>query len=451
MALVRDDGRRDLARWSDPVADEAERNPMGWRGVLWIGYGIVFVFFGVFGLWAALAPLGSGAVAQGQVQVIGNQRVVQHLEGGIIKEIMVREGDRVTRGQPLVMLDGTRMQTQFDRVNQQYLAALGREARLLAEREGAPAISFPETLTRFGDRSGVVEILEGERRLFEGRRSALESQINLLDTRIAKAKEEITALGAQQRSDRRQLSLIAEEIGGVRELFEKGLERKPRLLALQRAEAELEGSIDHRTAMMARGAQTVSETEFQMLGLLENSRSEIETELRAVQTTLEDLRSQLTATQDALTRTTIDAPETGRVYGLRFHTPGGVIAPGDPILNIVPDGEELIVRAQLDPNDIDQVKEGASATVRLTSFNQRTFKPIEGTVIQISPDVVRPEQGPPFYEARIRLDPEMLARFDITLLPGMPAMAIITTGQQTMLDYLIAPIARSLDTALREN
>lgn len=437
MALVRDDGRRDLARWSDPAADEAERNPMGWRGVLWIGYGIVFVFFGVFGLWAALAPLGSGAVAQGQIQVIGNQRVVQHLEGGIIKEIMVSEGDRVTRGQPLVVLDGTRMQTQFDRVNQQYLAALGREARLLAERARAPEISFPETLTRFGDRAGVVEILDGERRLFEGRRSALESQISLLEARIAKAREERSA-------NRRQLALIAEEIVGVRELFEKGLERKPRLLALQRAEAELEGKI-------AQGAQTVSETEFQMLGLLENSRSEIETELRAVQTTLEDLRSQLAATQDALTRTTIDAPETGRVYGLRFHTPGGVIAPGDPILNIVPDGEELIVRAQLDPNDIDQVKEGATATVRLTSFNQRTFKPIEGTVIQISPDVVRPEQGPPFYEARIRLDPEMLARFDITLLPGMPAMAIIATGEQTMLDYLIAPIARSLDTALREN
>jgi HlyD family secretion protein/epimerase transport system membrane fusion protein len=169
-----------------------------------------------------------------------------------------------------------------------------------------------------------------------------------------------------------------------------------------------------------------------------------------VQVELEDLRQQMRAAQDALSRTTVTAPEAGRVYGLRFHTHGGVVAPGDPILNLVPDDEELIVKVNLDPNDIDAVEEGAMATVRLTSFNQRTFKPIDGKVTHISPDVVQPEQGMPYYEARISLDPQMLRRFDVELVPGMPAMAIISTGEQTMLDYLIAPIARSLDTALRE-
>lgn len=450
MALVRDDQSRDLSRWTDPAGEDSEGNPTGWKRVLLVGYGIIFLFFGVFGVWAALAPLESGAVAQGQVQVAGSQRVVQHLEGGIIQEILVREGDRVTKGQTLVVLDPTRARTQFDRVNQQYLASLGREARLIAERQSASTVSFPVELTRAMGASGLAEILEGERRLFEGRRAAVENQLQLLDRRIAKAREEIVALQAQQRSDRRQLAIINEEIVGVRELYEKGLERKPRLLALQRTEAELEGSIDNREALKARAAQTMAETEFQKAGLVESTTAEIETDLRAVQVELEDLRQQMTATQDALTRTTITAPESGRIYGLRFHNHGAVIAPGDPILNLVPDDEELIVRVQLDPNDIDSVEQGAMATVRLTSFNQRTFKPIDGQVTSISPDVVKPEQGPPFYEARISLDPEMLRRFEVELVPGMPAMAIIATGEQSMLDYLISPIARSLDTALRE-
>jgi len=450
MALVRDDRGRELSPWRDPLGADVERNPVGWKRVLWIGYAIVFTFFGIFGLWAAFAPLQSGAVAQGQVQVSGNQRVVQHLEGGLIEQILVHEGDRVKAGQPLIVLDPTRARTQYDRVHQQYVAALGREARLLAERADAKTIDFPRALTGDADSVHSAEILEGERRLFEGRRASVENQLQLLDRRIAKAREEIAALKAQQRSDRRQLAIIDEEIVGVRELYEKGLERKPRLLALQRSQAELEGSIDNREALMARASQTIAETEFQKAGLVENNTAEVETDLRTVQDQIQDLRQQLTAAKDALTRTTVTAPEAGRVYGLRFHTRGGVIAPGDPILNLVPDGEEMIVRVQLDPNDIDTVHEGALATVRLTSFNQRTFKPIEGHVIQISPDVVRPDQGPPFYEARIRLDPAMLARFDIELVPGMPALAIISTGEQTMLDYLIAPIARSLETALRE-
>ena len=450
MALSRDDRSRDLSRWDDPLGEDGENNPVGWKGVLWWGYGIVFLFFGVFGVWAALAPLESGAVAQGQVQVAGSQRVIQHLEGGIIEEILVREGDRVKTGQPLVVLDPTRARTQYDRIHQQYLAAQGREARLKAERQDAKSVEFPDELTKAVGLPGVPEILEGERRLFDGRRASVESQLSLLDRRIAKAHDEIAALKAQQRSDRRQLAIINEEIIGVRELYEKGLERKPRLLALQRTEAELEGSIDNREALMARAAQTVAETQFQKSGLVESTIAEVETDLRAVQVELEDLRQQLTAAKDELTRTTVTAPEAGRVYGLRFHTLGGVIAPGDPILNLVPDGEEMIVRVQLDPNDIDTVQEGAMATVRLTSFNQRTFKPIDGEVTHISPDVVQPEQGAPFYEARIRLDPAMLRRFEVDLVPGMPAMAIISTGEQTMLDYLISPVARSLETALRE-
>lgn len=451
MALVRSDEPKDLSRWEDPLSHDPERNPMSWRAVLWVGYGILFLFFGVFGIWAAFAPLGSGAIAVGQVEVAGSQKVVQHLEGGIIREIRVREGDIVKRGDVLMVLEGTQATVNQGRLVQRSLALMGEEARLIAERDDQEAIDFPEILMRQSDDPYVLSIIEGEQRLFEGRRAAFRSQQGLLDKRVAKSREEIVALRAQQRSDRRQLEIIDEEISGVRELFEKGLERKPRLLALQRQQASLQGSIDNREALMARAEQTIAETEFQRLTVLEQNRAEIETELRDTQTQLQDLREQLVSADDQIARNTVRAPRSGKIYGLRFHTEGGVIGPAEPIMNIVPEDEELIVKARLQPTDIDVVEIGAPTTVRLTAYSQRTAKPIDGRVVHISPDVVTPpEGGPPFYEARIRLSTEMMRQHDVELVPGMPAMAIISTGDQTLLEYLVSPLTRSLDTALRE-
>ncbi len=450
MALVRDEGTRDVSRWEDPLGHDPERNPMDWRGVLWIGFAILLVFFGVFGIWAALAPLGSGAIAQGEVDVFGNQKVVQHLEGGIIRDIRVAEGDAVKRDQVLMVLDSTEAQVTLERLEQRYLALLGQEARLIAERDGLDVIPFASELSDQTADPDVFEIVDGQQRLLDGRQSALRSQEGLLDRRVAKSREEITALKAQQRADRRQLAIIEEEISGVRELFEKGLERKPRLLALQRTQADLEGSIENREALMARAEQTIAETEFQRLALVDQNRADVETELRETQTQLQDLLKQRVGAEDQLARTTICSPRDGRVYGLRFHTSGGVVGPAEPILNIVPDDEELIVTARLEPTDIDVVELGAPTTVRLTAYSQRTAKPIDGRVVHISPDVVQPEQGPPYYEARIRLSPSMMRENEVDLVPGMPAKAIISTGDQTLLDYLISPLTRSLETAFRE-
>lgn len=451
MAMVRSDEPRDVTRWEDPLAHEPDRNPMAWRPVLWIGYLILFLFFGVFGVWAAFAPLGSGAIAVGKVEVAGSQKTVQHLEGGIIKEIRVQEGDIVKAGEVLMVLEGTQATVNQGRLTQRTLALRGEEARLIAERDDLSAIEFPETLTSQADDPYVQSIMDGESRLFDGRRAAIKSQGGLLDKRVAKSREEIVALKAQQRSDRRQLAIIEEEIKGVRELFEKGLERKPRLLALEREQAALQGSIDNREALMARAEQTIAETEFQRLTLLEQNRAEIETDLRETQTQLRDLREQLVSADDTISRNTVRAPRSGKVYGLRFHTVGGVIGPAEPIMNIAPEDEELIVNARLQPTDIDVVEVGAPTTVRLTAYSQRTAKPIDGRVMHVSPDVVTPpDGGQPYYEARIRLSTEMVAHNDVTLVPGMPAMAIISTGDQTLLEYLISPLTRSLETALRE-
>ncbi len=433
--------------------DNDERsNPKRWGGVTLAGVLIIALFFGVFAVWAWLAPLGSGAIAQGNLQVDSNQKTVQHLEGGIVKSILVRDGMLVEQDQILLELEPTRSRMEVDLLEQQFLANKGAEARLLAERDEDDEILFPDALlNRTGDAT-VDEIIAGQRRLFANRMAARSSQVSLLRRRIGKSREEIAALNAQQDADRKQLGYIAEEIDAVRILYQKGLERKPRLLSLQRTAAQLEGSIGNRTALAARAEQTIAETEFQLVNIREKAASDVETELRRVQEQLADLVDRLAGAEDALFRTSIRAPAAGRVYGLRFHNEGGVVGPGEPILGIVPHADELVVEVQIDPQNIDEVRIGSPASVRLTSLSQRTTIPIDGILVYVSPDLIEEQGVPPHYLGRIVLDRESLEeQSGIQLLQGMPAMAVISTGDQTLFEYLVAPLARSFDHALREN
>lgn len=430
---------------------EAE-NPRAWRPVVWTGFTVLLLFFGGFGVWAALAPLGSGAIAQGQLQVSSNQKTVQHLEGGIIEAINVKDGDVVREDDILVRLDDTRALVDFEVLRKQFLTQLGTKARLEAERDDLAEVNFPRDLLSASADTDVQEVISGQQRLFANRINARDSQFNLLRRRIQKTREEITALLAQQRADARQYELIQEEIDDVRGLYEKGLARKPQLLALERTAVQLEGSIGNRKALIARAEQTIAETEFQLLNTQERFKTEVETSLREVQDQLIDVRDRLKAARDALDRTRIRAPQDGRVYGLRFFTVGGVIGPGEPIMGIVPQDDTLVVQARIDPADIDVVEIGALASVRLTSFSQRTTQPIDGELLTVSADIVQPEQGAPYYEARVALDSESLAKQpELELVQGMPATVIISTGDQTLLEYLLAPLVRSFELGLREN
>jgi HlyD family type I secretion membrane fusion protein len=443
---------KELVPNDNMYALDDETNPRSWRVVTVMGFVIIFIFFGILGIWAAFAQLGSGAVASGQLQVDSNQKTVQHLEGGIIRRIHVRNGDVVPAGEVLVELDDTRVRVEFDLLEQQHLANLGLRARLEAERDRKRSVVFSKTLTARRSDPYVDEIIKGQQRLFANRTKALRSQISLLNQRVGQTREEISALSAQQQADERQLELIDEEIADLRKLYEAGLARKTRLLSLERTEAQLQGSIGNREALIARAEQTISETEFQKINLIEQSASEVEAELREVQNTLEDLEDRLTGARDLLDRSQIRAPYAGRVYGLRFHTEGGVVGPAEPMMGIVPENDELIVQVKIDPVDRDNVEVGADASVRLTSFSQRTTKPIEGKLVDISADVVQGDGQPPYYEARIELDRDSLAKQpELHLIQGMPASAVIKTGDQTLLEYLLAPISRSLEQALKEN
>ncbi|MBT5264714.1 MAG: HlyD family type I secretion periplasmic adaptor subunit [Rhodospirillaceae bacterium] len=443
---------QELTPWTDPTAIDDVGNPRRWRGMIWLGFTIMFLFFGVFGVWAAFAPLGTGSIAQGQIQVESNRKTIQHLEGGIVRRILARDGDLVRPGQVLVEMDDTRQRVEFDLLEQQYLANLGAIARLNAERLERSELDIPRMLMDRAGEAEVNEIINGERRLFANRRKAMRSERDLLGRRIAKAEEEIVAIRSQLDAESTQLVLIKDEIADVDELLSKGLARKPRLLALQREEAKLVGSLGNRGAMIARAGQTVAETELQRVNLREQRASEIEQELRDTQERLADLLDRMTAAGDALTRAVIVAPTGGRVHGLRVHTEGGVIGPGEPILSIVPRSDELLIIVRIDPIDIDIVRIGSTASVTLTAFSQRTVKPLQGTLIDISADVVTPEGGMPFYEGRITLDAESLANQpDMRLVQGMPAMAIISGDDQTLLEYILAPVTRSFKAALKES
>jgi len=446
--------RQNLIPTDDFYGSNDVKNPKSWRWVVVLGFLIILIFFGVFGVWAALAPLGSGAIAQGQLQVDSNQKTVQHLEGGIIRKINVRNGDLVQSGQILLELDNTRSRVGFDVLEKQYITNLGLRARLLAERDRKNKVKFASMLLARRSDPYIQGIMDGQQRLFHNRQNANANQINLLNKRVAKSRKEISALISQQEAGRRQLELINEEIGDVRKLYEAGLARKPRLLSLERTEAQLKGDIGNREALIARAEQTIAETEYQKVISVEQTASEVEAELRKVQDVLVDIEDRLTAARDALDRTLIRAPHDGRVYGLRFHTEGGVVGPGETIMGIVPQADDLIVQVRIDPVDRDVVEVGANASVRLTSFSQRTTKPIDGKLVDISADIIQPDASgrAPYYEARIELVPESLERQPgLELVQGMPAMAVISTGDQTLLEYLLAPITRSLDGALREN
>ena len=423
-----------------------------WRPVIFIGFLVLLGFFGGFGGWAAVAPLGSGAIAVGQVQVASQQKMLQSKDGGVITALHVRNGDIVKSGQILVDLDATQLQVQLNLLTGQLWNFLGREARLRAERQKADSIQFSDILLEARGRPEVAEIIQGETRLFESRRAALRSQLSLLERRVAKTREEITAHRAEQKADGRQLVLIEEEITAKRELVEKGLERRPRLLALQRQQAALEGSIGNRVALVARAEQSIAEITFQRHGLLDEREAEIEAALADTRDQISQIKDRLTIANDNLMHSKIRAPNDGKVYGMRFHTVGGVIPPREIILGIVPVDDSLNIQVRIDPADIDVVKVGSLAMVRLTSFSQRTFKPIEGELVRISADVVADSVTGPYYEGEIILDRDRLAdQPGLELLQGMPAMAIISTGDQTMLEYLMAPILRSIDTSLREN
>lgn len=423
------------------------------RPAILVGLSLMVFLFGFIFLWAALVPLQSGAVAPGRIMVDSNRKEIQHLEGGIVKEIAVREGDTVKAGQLLVKLDNTTSQARSDLLRGEYIAARASEARLLAERDNKESVTFPEELTKLeATDSQVRDNLDSQRRLFTSRRESLTGQIDVMNQKIAQSGSEIAGLRDQSNAAGRQIALLNEEITVVRGLLAKGNALKPRLLALERQSADLIGQRGQATAMISRASQTINESKINIINLKTEFLNQVVQELKETQTQLSSLTEQMRSAGDVARRVDIVAPIAGTVTGLQVHTIGGVVKPGDTLMTLVPQDDKLIVEARVSPQDIDVVHAGLKAQVRLTAFKARYLRPAEGKVITVSADRFDDQRtGEGFYLARIEIPQSELKDIgDLKLTPGMPAETLIVTGRRTMLSYLVRPIRESFGRAFRE-
>jgi HlyD family type I secretion membrane fusion protein len=403
--------------------------------------------------WTALAPLGGAAIAPGVVKVDMNRKTVQHQEGGIVGEILVRDGDKVKAGQPLIVLKDIRVDASNDLVQTQLDAELAKVARLAAEQAWAADVSFPEALKGRADDPRVAEQLQRERSLFRARRAAYDNQVALIKSEIRETHAEIRARDRQLEADANAIRLQREELTANEGLLDQGFVSKTRLITLQRSVAELEGRHGESEAERSRARQKVSDLELRAENLRSTMMQEAANELRQTTAQIFDLRERLRPTQDAEERQRITAPIAGEVVALRVTTIGAVIAPREPILDIVPENADLIIEARLRPEDISFVRTDAPADVRLTAFRQRITPTVRGKVTYVSADRLEDKEAKiSYYAAHVRVTPQALREAgDLHLQAGMPAEVFIQTTSRTALQYLLDPITGFLQKSMREH
>lgn len=410
------------------------------------GCAVFALFIGGFFVWAITAPLSSGAIASGVVRVESNRKTIQHLEGGIVEEILVREGDNVQVGQLLMRLDRTQAQATWELYTGLQNTIVADEARLTAEQDERGQITFPEMLeSRRSKDPRIKEILDGQEEIFRTRKTSINGQYSILNKRIGQLKVQIRGLREQTMATETQLSLIREEVTGVQFLLEKGLVQKTRLLALQRQTARLEGQLGEYAASIARTEEMIGETRLQIGNIKNSVNKEIAEQLRGARDRLAEVEKRLKAAEDVLVRRDVLATESGIVVALRIFTVGGVVAPGSAILDIVPQNETLVIETRIKPTDIDIVRVGMVVQVRLTVYKQRTTPTIQGYLRYVSPDVLTDAAtGRSYFEGRVEVPAEELERLeDVALYPGMPVEVMIVSGERTFLDYLLAPLRES--------
>ncbi len=415
-----------------------------------IGLLIFFLVFGVFGVWAAVAPLDGAAHAPGTVIVRSNKQLVQHLEGGIVSEIRARNGDAVKAGDPLLILDNTQSLAQLEIANAQYIALRALEARLIAERDGLDAIAFPAELLS-SDAYSRTETAS-QQQLFVTRRASLAGSVEVLEQRIGQLQSQLQGLRALQESKQELATSFGEELRDVQSLLVEGFADKNRLRELERQAALLRGEAAELTASISSTEIQIGETRLQILQQEREFQNEVAAQLAETQTRLKDAYERVTALRDVVNRTVVTAPVDGILNGMQVHTVGGVVPPGTPLAEVVPQSDELVIEARVSPIDIDRVAVGQEAMIRFSSFSS-SVPNIFGQVIHVSADAF-PDQatGMSYYTARVEVTPEGLASLgSLTLVPGMPAEIFINTGSRTFLQYVMKPFTNALARSFIED
>ncbi len=423
------------------------------RGPIAFGVWVLIFTFGFFGIWSVTAKLDSAAIARGMVILDDNRKTIQHLEGGIIEEILVKEGQTVKAGDILLKLNTTNTKARLELVQSQLFSARAAEARLTAERDDLTEIPFNEEVLKVAEENPEIKsIVESQRRLFASRQAALKGQVDIFNQRIAQFNDQITGLEAQEKAVRSQLALINEEVAVVKQLLKNGNANRPRLLALQRNAADLGGSQGEYLSLISKARQSITEAELSISNVKNDFLNKTVAELKETQVQLADLEERRRAMKDVMDRTDIIAPQSGIITDLQFHTKGGVIAPGVKIMDIVPQDDKLIIEAHVRPQDIDIVRPELPARVRLTAFKSRNTPLLKGEVVQVSPDRFTDQRtNEAFYKARIMVDEKQLHSLrHVELYPGMPADVLIVTGSRTFMSYLMSPLTDVFINAFRE-
>ena len=429
----------------------AANDKVGGKGAVRVGFATVLIAFGGFGGWAAVAPLTPAAVARGEVEVSNYHKTIQHRDGGIVKAILVKEGDHVVTDQPLLRLDDTAVRARWEQLASQYWDDLATRARLLAERDGAESVDF-RALTAQSDYAKLNEVILAQTNLFESRKRLVDGQVAVLRKRIVQLQREADALAVERHSKERQLALIRDQVGTAQTLMNKGLGLRPRLLGLQGEAARLEGERDDFAAKIAQVNQSVASTELEIANVTFRNLDEVASDLRDTEGDIRSVSQEMAAVGDALARTVVRAPQDGVVVGLRVHTIGAVIGGGDDILDLVPSSADgLVVEAHVLPEDIDRVTVGRPAQIRFTTFLPGLTPPATGVVTRVSADLFHDDRtGQGYYLARILLDPPSLAALPGPLVPGMQTDVLITGEKRTALEFILDPLARAMAVAMRE-
>ncbi|PJI92360.1 HlyD family secretion protein [Yoonia maricola] len=422
------------------------------RRHLTIGATTLLILVGGFGTWAVMAQISGALITSGQIEVDRNRQVVQHPDGGVVEEIIVDEGDTVEAGDLLLRLDPTILQSELAIVEGQLFEILARRARLEAERDDMPALTFSDVLHEVGT-SEVQTLMDGQERLFQARLETNRSAVEQLTQQRAQISSQVTGIIAQQEALSTQQQLIARELIDQQSLLDRGLAQASRVLALQREEASLLGTLGDLTAQAAQAAERMTEIELQILGLSSTRREDAITQLRDLQFNELELSERRRTLRRQLERLDIRAPVSGVVYGLQVFAPQSVIRAADPVLYLIPQDRPLIIATQVQVVDIDQVYVGQDVTLRFSAFDQNRTPELRGKVTLVSADAFENEtSGLSYYRAEVQVEEGQMDRLpdDMTLIPGMPVEAFVRTADRTPLNFLIKPLADYFNKAFRE-
>lgn len=432
---------------------EVPRSSFAWTV---LGFGFLIVTFSGFGVWSNFAKIAGAVVTSGAFVATGENKTIQHLEGGVIRQILVQEGDLVKSGQVLMVLDATAARAELRRLTLVRDQLEAQSARLVAEANEKESFEFPASLTRDDDDAEVRAILADQQLTFSARRKNLDGNLAVLKQGEAALLDRIAGSNAQKESMKKQIDLFQEELHAKERLMAKGLVLKPEVLALKRALASASGEIGRLDADMANARDEIARTHRQMIAVRNDAVAKAFEQLHDVRANLADTLQRIRSAQDILQRTSIIAPVRGIVVNMRYHTIGGVVGSGSPILQIVPVDNPLVIEARIRPQDIEHVRAGQFASVRLTALPQRITPMINADVVYVSADALPTDQpgGPrgDEYVVRIKLDNADLQRELPHFQPaaGMPAEVYIKTSGRTFFQYVTEPIKESMSRAFRE-